>query len=296
MQPPCAIDFDLPCITCGYNLRMQEPHALCPECASSVSTSLLQSPFNWPRRRLSRTSAAIMRIALGLAIPAGFLGLLIVAVVYSPTDSAPPKTLMAVFIFTCITATISFVGGTRYLTLPAAADPIERFDSALRVLTIVAMGAMGICTLAVIAIFNGAQSGPFTMIVFDNISLLFISLAAYFFLLSARLSRFCRRCNWQALAGIVRWALIAMAAGFAVDSVSSLIFGFAIVFSSHDSPMIYMVLTVTSVLSGLGSLLVLMAIIPVIVALFRMCAHLRRLEQRRPSAATWLEPPPEPRL
>lgn len=35
-----AIDTDLPCVTCGYNLRTLGVDAVCPECATSVSMSI----------------------------------------------------------------------------------------------------------------------------------------------------------------------------------------------------------------------------------------------------------------
>jgi hypothetical protein len=52
------VDIDLPCMTCGYLLRMQPEFGRCPECQCPVSASIAASPAREGTRRLARLRAA----------------------------------------------------------------------------------------------------------------------------------------------------------------------------------------------------------------------------------------------
>jgi hypothetical protein len=62
-----AIATDVPCVRCGYNLRMQSVEGVCPECGLTVKASLEQTILKWGPRRLRRIAWG-MRIAGATAI------------------------------------------------------------------------------------------------------------------------------------------------------------------------------------------------------------------------------------
>jgi hypothetical protein len=75
---PQSIAVDLPCVGCGYNLRMQPAAGLCPECALAVASSLAQTILHWGSSRLRRIAwalrvQAITFIVIPLLLPAGAL-------------------------------------------------------------------------------------------------------------------------------------------------------------------------------------------------------------------------------
>ena len=54
------VEVNLPCIGCGYNLRMQRVDGVCPECQGSVAESREKSITRWGEkylRRLGRSAA-----------------------------------------------------------------------------------------------------------------------------------------------------------------------------------------------------------------------------------------------
>ena len=65
LGPDQRVAVDLPCEACGYNLRMLETAANCPECGASVATAV--------RRAAERPVRWLENIAIGAAYGAGVL-------------------------------------------------------------------------------------------------------------------------------------------------------------------------------------------------------------------------------
>jgi hypothetical protein len=73
-----AISTDVPCVGCGYNLRMQPVEGVCTECGLAVKGSLEQTILKWGWKRLRRIAwgmriAAATMIAIPLVLAAGIV-------------------------------------------------------------------------------------------------------------------------------------------------------------------------------------------------------------------------------
>ena len=73
--PPAPITRDLPCITCGYNLRTQPINAHCPECDTPATRSFEAYAARLAgadRRWLRKLTSAAAWLTLSMLIPAAF--------------------------------------------------------------------------------------------------------------------------------------------------------------------------------------------------------------------------------
>jgi len=73
-----SIATDIPCIGCGYNLRMQPVSGVCTECGLAVESSLNQTILRWGARRLRRIAwavrvQALTAIVIPLILPMGIM-------------------------------------------------------------------------------------------------------------------------------------------------------------------------------------------------------------------------------
>lgn len=64
---------DLPCVTCGYNLRGLDPHGQCPECGALISRSLegnflRNTDPEWPRRLASGAMWMAVAMIVGFVL------------------------------------------------------------------------------------------------------------------------------------------------------------------------------------------------------------------------------------
>lgn len=85
-----VFDEDLPCLTCGYNLRGLRPDGICPECGSTIDPATYKPPLfdsdpRW-RRRIARTIAL-----LPLASVLWAAGILILTVLTTSLRSPDPN-------------------------------------------------------------------------------------------------------------------------------------------------------------------------------------------------------------
>jgi hypothetical protein len=87
-----SIAVDLPCVGCGYNLRMQPVSGVCTECAHPVVTSLHQTILRWGSQRLGKIARgmriqAITIIIIPLILLAGvFLEWLLYKLAMAPSN------------------------------------------------------------------------------------------------------------------------------------------------------------------------------------------------------------------
>lgn len=74
MHTASTIDVDLPCVTCGYNLRTRGVDSICPECGDEVWKSLPNDNFVFQTSRdASRFRAAMAWILLFIILEALFV-------------------------------------------------------------------------------------------------------------------------------------------------------------------------------------------------------------------------------
>lgn len=61
---------DLPCVSCGYNLRMQPVTQVCPECGLAIEQSLRETALRWgPKFLRSMSRCAFWGALLAIAMP-----------------------------------------------------------------------------------------------------------------------------------------------------------------------------------------------------------------------------------
>ncbi|MEC9373352.1 MAG: hypothetical protein VYC34_05880 [Planctomycetota bacterium] len=111
---------DVPCISCGYNLRGMAPASTCPECNAPVEDSL--------RGDIQRLGVhAIRRIRLGLALAAAALVLATLAAGAIAWElSFPFATPTEAWAITIVLASLVFTAGPWCLALWFIATPGER--------------------------------------------------------------------------------------------------------------------------------------------------------------------------
>ncbi len=86
---------DLPCVNCGYNLRMQPTEGLCPECGGRIWKSLDESVLNWGAEYLNKLASsakwvAVTALALPLSLIIGIILIRILAQYVLPAPGPDP--------------------------------------------------------------------------------------------------------------------------------------------------------------------------------------------------------------
>ena len=72
-----TLDGDLPCFSCGYNLRGLQNTGLCPECGGEIARSIEEAAHSGPTEQTVRFAfrlALLLAIGLLMGIPVAFCG------------------------------------------------------------------------------------------------------------------------------------------------------------------------------------------------------------------------------
>lgn len=125
-----VIDFDLPCVKCGYNLRTQHPGSVCPECEHRVLASIDEhlrrrmSRFDLTRFR-DRPAASLRSIRAG-AWYALAANTIMLAVIFMPEwmyrRRSPERTVLLVAV--CVALTSAAMSIWRFAVRSRADRPL----------------------------------------------------------------------------------------------------------------------------------------------------------------------------
>ncbi|MCA9295327.1 MAG: hypothetical protein KC983_02400 [Phycisphaerales bacterium] len=73
MPKPHHLRFDLPCKTCGYNLRGRTLDAVCPECGTPLSSTMSLAHKDLPRDGMSALERVRYKQRWGCVLMLGLL-------------------------------------------------------------------------------------------------------------------------------------------------------------------------------------------------------------------------------
>jgi hypothetical protein len=221
-----TIDFDLPCVGCAYNLRMQAADARCPECGLALADTCANSPYKWEQTRADRVAAALGLMAAANALVAVVSGLLLLMIIYGGGGGEGAATAM--WLLSLFGASILHLCASRLLTLPPSGASYERFDFPLRAGIVAGAAAVGMLGLVSMVLFaaDPGQDGFGNVGFFVGLfAILLILLACYVGLLARRLKLQCRACGFKNLALAARCTISPVGTSILVIGVTTLVIG-----------------------------------------------------------------------
>lgn len=129
---PTLLETDLPCVSCGYNLRGLPPGGRCPECATPVAVSLQGDGLRFANRRwLQGIRWGVAALIAAHLYPLG-LSLLFM---FGPSLAAPSSTTQIILLFfVCFVYLALQIVGTVGTFLITSRDPRTMSGSDRRVL------------------------------------------------------------------------------------------------------------------------------------------------------------------
>lgn len=121
----CALDFDLECVTCGYNLRGAKPTGACPECGTPVETTLRpdllhQADIGWLADLKKGSHWLVIGVVLSLLmIPVGMItGIVSAMGLGAQSSSAMPIGALVPLTILGLGVSITYSVGVWFLTKP----------------------------------------------------------------------------------------------------------------------------------------------------------------------------------
>jgi hypothetical protein len=148
-----ALDIDLPCRNCGFNLRGLSPDRACPECGTSIELSLREPLLRFAEPGWVRTLARGATWVLA-GVLVGFIAGVAAAVVAAQGAVLPAVLIASV-------PQVPYVLGIWWLTSPEPGgldgdDPVSRAIARWGAVTAVAIGAASIALINAPALTNQA--------------------------------------------------------------------------------------------------------------------------------------------
>jgi hypothetical protein len=148
-----ALDFDLNCVNCGYNLRGTQPEGTCPECGEPVATTLRPDLLHmaepgWLDQLRKGSNWVIAAIIMNLAmIPVGMIiGIMAVGSQSMATSGTLPTPALLFIGALGLIVSIAYGVGVWFLTQPehyAAANNTVRLLARWLILPAMLIGVVG---------------------------------------------------------------------------------------------------------------------------------------------------------